>query len=139
MGDILFYKYKINEIVNKTLLATDKFIPELDLRQRRFTCHASVPFTENKERIQKFKETGDLIYVYQNDLDGDCFQHDMVYRDFKDLHRRAASDEVLRDKAFNITEYLKHYGNEGGIPSMVYKLFGKKLRLILLHVPGQIP
>ena len=48
-------------------------MPELDWRQRGFTCHASVPFTEKKERIQKFKETGDLIYVYQNDLDGDCF------------------------------------------------------------------
>ena len=111
-------------------------MPELDWRQRGFTCHASVPFTGNKERIQKFKKTGDLIYVYQNDLDGHCFQHDMVYRDFKDVPRRAASDKVLRDKGFNIAEYLKHYGNQGGIPSMVYKLFGKKLRLILLHVPG---
>ena len=30
-------RYKMNEIVNKCLLAADKFIPEMNLRQTRFT------------------------------------------------------------------------------------------------------
>ena len=67
----------MNEIVNKFLLAGDKFIPEMHLRQPEFTYSACGPFTKNKERIQKFKETGDSRYIYQNELDKACFQHDM--------------------------------------------------------------
>ena len=63
------------------------------------------PFTKKKERIQKFKETGDTSYVYKNKLDKACFQHDMAYGDFKDLDRRRASDKVLRDKTFNIAKF----------------------------------
>ena len=48
------------------------------------------------------KETGYSRYIYQKKPDIDCFKHGMGYRDFKDLPRRAASDKVLRDKAFNI-------------------------------------
>ena len=40
------------------------------------------PFTKKKERIQKFKNTGNLWYVYQSELDKACFQHDMAYGDF---------------------------------------------------------
>ena len=60
-----------------------------------------------KEKKQKFKETGDLRYIYQNELDIACFQHDMVYADFRDLPKRAASDKFLRDKAFNIVQNPK--------------------------------
>ena len=49
-------------------------------------------FTKNKERIQKFKETGDTNYIYKNELDKACFQHDMTHRDFKDL---AAEEQLL--------------------------------------------
>ena len=63
--------------------------------------------TEKEQKI--FKETGDSPYIYQNELDKACFQYDMAYGDFKDLSRRAASDEILRDKAFNITKKLKHH------------------------------
>ena len=52
------------EIVNKLLLAGDKFMPEMYLRQTEFTYSACGPFTKNKERIQKFKETGDSQYIY---------------------------------------------------------------------------
>ena len=52
LGDILFWLYKINEIVNKILLAGDKFMPEMHLKQSGFTYSACGPFTENKERIQ---------------------------------------------------------------------------------------
>ena len=51
---------------------------------------------KKKERIQKFKETRDSQYIYQNELDKGCFQHDMAYGDFADLTRRTASDNVLR-------------------------------------------
>ena len=74
----------------------------MHLRQCGFTYSACGPFTKNKERIQKFKETGDSTYIYQNELDKTCFQHDMAYDDFRGLTRRTASDKILRDKAFNI-------------------------------------
>ena len=60
---------KINKIVNKFLLAEDKFIPELHLRQLGFTYSPCRKYTKNKERIQKFKETGYSRYIYQNELD----------------------------------------------------------------------
>ena len=56
-------------------MAGDKFMLEIYLRQSGFTYSACRPFTENKERIQKFKETGDCRYIYQNELDKACFQH----------------------------------------------------------------
>ena len=67
----------MNEIVNKFLLAGDKFMPEMNLRQPGFTYSACGPFTEHKERIQKFKETTDSQYIYKNKLDNACFQHDL--------------------------------------------------------------
>ena len=76
----------MNKIVfKKFLLAGDKFIPEMHLRQPGFTYNASGPFTENKERIQKFKETGDSRYIYQNKLNKACFQHDVASGDFINL------------------------------------------------------
>ena len=64
------------------MLARDIFMPEMYLRQPRFTYSASKPFTRNKERIKKIKETGDSRYIYQNELDKACFQHDIAYGDF---------------------------------------------------------
>ena len=75
----------MNEIVNTFLLARDKFMPEMHLKQTGFTYSACRLFTKNKERIQKFKETGDTSYIYKNELHKACFQHDMTYGDFKDL------------------------------------------------------
>ena len=69
----------MNDIINKFLLVGDKFMPEMHLRQPGFTNSACVPFTKNKERIQKFKQTGDLRYIYRNQLDKACFQHDVAY------------------------------------------------------------
>ena len=100
----------MNEIVNKFLLADDKFMPEIHLKQPGFTYSACGTFTKNKERIQKFKETGDTSYIYKNELDKACFQHDMAYGNFKDLGQGTASDEFLRDKAFNIAKNSKYDG-----------------------------
>ena len=97
----------MNETVNKFLLAGDKFMPEKHLKQPGFTNSACGPFTKNKERIWKFKETRDTNYIYKNEADNACFQHDMAYEDFKDSARRAASDKRLRNKAFNIAKNPK--------------------------------
>ena len=116
----------MNELINKFLLARDKFMPEMHVKQPGFTYSACGPFTKNKERTQNFKETGDTNYIYKNELDKACFQHDMAYGDFKDLARRTASDKVLRDKAFNIAKNSKYDGYQRGIASMLYKFFDKK-------------
>ena len=72
------------------------------------------------------KETGDSTYIYQNELDKACFQHDIAYGDFKDLNRRTAFDKILRDKAFNIAKYPKYDGYQRGLASMVCRFFDKK-------------
>ena len=96
----------------------------MHLRHFRFTYRDCGPFTKNKGRIQKFKETGDSRYIYQNELDQACFQ--MVYGEFKDLTRRTVSDKILRDKAFNIAKNLKNDGYHCGLALMVYNVFDKK-------------
>ena len=73
----------MNEMIRKFLLAGDKFMPEMNLRQAGFTYIAWGPFTKKKGRTQKPKETGDSKYIYQNEIDEACFQHDMAYKDFK--------------------------------------------------------
>ena len=69
----------MNEIINKFLLAGDKFMPEMHLRQPGFTYSACGPFTKNKEMIEKFMQTGNTDFIYKNELDKACFQHDMAY------------------------------------------------------------
>ena len=116
----------MNDIINKFLLAGNKFMPEMHLKQPGFTYSACGPFTKNKQRIQKFMETGDTKYIYRNELGKACFQHDMAYGDFKDLKRRTQSDKVLKDKAFAIASNSKYDGYQRGLPSVVYKFFDKK-------------
>ena len=116
----------MNEIVNKFLLAGDKFMPEMHLKQPGFTYSACGPFTKSKERIQKFEETGDTSYIFKNELDKACFKHNKAYEDFKDLARKTASDKVLRDKAFNIAKNSRCDGYQRGLASMVYKFSDKK-------------
>ena len=117
----------MNDIINKFLLVGDKFMPEMHLRQLGFTYSACGPFTKNKERIKKFKQTGDSRYIYKNELDKGRFQHDMAYGDFKDLKRRTAAD-LLRDKAFNIAKNPKYDGHQRGLAFMVYKFFDKNTK-----------
>ena len=100
-------------------------MPEMHLKQPKFTYSACGQFTKKKERIQKFKETGDTSYIYKNELDKACFQHDMAYGDFKNLARKTASDKTLRDKAFNIAKNPKYDWYQRGIAFMVYKFFDK--------------
>ena len=116
----------MNEIVNKFLLAGEKYMSEMHLRQPGFVYSACGPFAKNKERIQKIKKTGDTSYIYKNEWDKACFQHDMAFGDFKDLPKRTAADKVLRDKAFKIASDPKYDGYQIGLASMVYKFFDKK-------------
>ena len=116
----------MNQIVNKFLLAGNTFMPEMHLKQPGFTYSACGPFTRNKQRIQKFIQTGDKNYIYRNELDKACFQHDMAYGKYKDLERRTQSDKVLKDKAFEIANNPKYDGYQRGLAPMVYKIFYKK-------------
>ena len=116
----------MNEIVNKVLLVGDKFMPEMHLKQPGFTYSACGPFTKNKERIEKFMQTGNTDFIYRNELDKACFQHDMAYDKTKDLVKRTQSDKVSKDKASTIASDPKYDGYQRGLASTVYKFFDKK-------------
>ena len=96
----------MNAIVNKFLLTGDKFMPEMHLRQPGFTYSACGPFTKHRERINKFMNTGDTKFIYRNDSDKACFQHDSAYSDSKDLIKRTQSGKILRDKAFKFLNMM---------------------------------
>ena len=116
----------MNNIINKFLLAGDKFMPEMHLRQPQFVYSACGPFTRHKERIKEFKRTGDTRYIYRNELDKACFQHDSAYADHKDLINRTEADKVLRYKAYDIASNPEYDGYQRDLASMVYKFFDKK-------------
>ena len=116
----------MNNVINKFLLAGDKFMPEMHLRQPQFVYSACGPFTRHKERIKKFKQTGDTCHIYRNEPDKACFQHDSAYADHKDLISTTKSDKVLRDKAYDIASNQEYNGYERGLANMVYKFFDKK-------------
>ena len=71
-------------------------------------------------------QTGNTDFIYKNELDKACFQHDMTYGKSKVLAKRTQSDKVLRDQAFKITSGPKYDGCQRGLASMVYKFFDKK-------------
>ena len=108
----------MNYIIDKFLLAGDKSIVG--------TYSACGPFTKHKQRIQKFMDTGDINYIYRNELDKACFQRDMSYNKYKDLEKRTQSDKVLKDKAFKIASDPKYDGYQRMLASMVYEFFDKK-------------
>ena len=120
----------MNEIVNKFLLVGDKFMPEMHLKQPVFNYSACGPFTKNKERIQKFKETGDTNYIYKKELDKACFQHDMVIEILKIQQKEQLLLKILRDKAFNIAKNPKYDGYQRVLASMVYTFLNKKSALL---------
>ena len=101
-------RVKMNEIVNKFLLAGDKFVHEIHLKQTSFTYSACSPFTKNKKGIEKFMQTGNTNFIYKNELDKACFQRNMAYGKSKDLVKRTHSDRVLRNEAFKIVSDPKY-------------------------------
>ena len=116
----------MNNVINKFLLAGDKFMPEMHLGQPQFFYSACGLFTRHKERIKEFKRKSDTSFIYRNELDKACFQHDSAYADHKDLINRTKSDKVLRYKAYNFASNPEYDGYQRGLASMVYKFFDKK-------------
>ena len=116
----------MNNVINKFLLAGDKFMTEMHLRQPQFVYNACGPFTRHKERIKEFKRTGDTCYIYRNETDKACFQHDSACADHKDLINKTEADKVLRDKAYDIASNPEYDRYQRGLASMVYKFFDKK-------------
>ena len=109
----------MNNIINKFLLAGDKFMPEMHLKQPAFTYSACGPFTKQKERIKNIEQTGDTQYIYRNELDKACFQHDSAYANNKDLLNRTRADKILRGKAYTIASNPQYDGYQRGLASMV--------------------
>ena len=107
----------MNNIINKFLLAGDKFMLEMHLRQSQFTYSTCEPFTKHKQRIQKFKETRGTNYIYKNELDKACFAHDAAYSDSKDPIKRTVADKILKNKAFDIAKDPKYNGYQRGLAS----------------------
>ena len=101
-------------------------MPEMHLKQSGFSYNACGPFTKNKERIEKFMQTGDTNFIDKNELDKACFQPDMAYDKTKDLVKRTQSDNVLKDKAFKIASDPNYDGYQRGLASIVHKFFDKK-------------
>ena len=128
----------MSEIVNTFLLVRDKFMPDMHLKQRRFTYSACGPFTKNKERTEKFMQTGNTNFIYKNELDKACFQHDMAYGKSKDLTKRTQSDKVLKYKAFKIASDPKYDGYQRRLASMLYKFFNKKSASLNKSIGGGI-
>ena len=98
----------MNNIINRLLLAGDKFMSEMHLRQPQFTYSTCGPFAKHKQRIEKFKEIGDANYIYKNELHKACFAHDAAYSNSKDLTKRTVAGKILRNKAFNIAKDSKY-------------------------------
>ena len=99
---------------------------EMHLKQPGFTYSVCGPFTKNKERIEKFMQTGNTDFIHKNDLDKACLQHNMAYGKSKDLEKGTPSDKVSRNKAFKIASDLKYDGYQRGLASMVFRFFDKK-------------
>ena len=95
------------------------------LRQPGFTYSACGRFTKHGRRIQKFKETGDLNYIYENELGKTCFAYDAAYDNSKELAKRTVSDKTLKDRSYETALDPKCDGYQRGLVSMVYKFFEK--------------
>ena len=109
---------KMNETVNKFILAGDKFMPQMHLRHSDLTQSASKQFTEKQRNNPQIQRTKNSRYIYQNKLDKACFQHDMAYGDLKGLNRRTAAVK-LND------------GYQRRLASIVYEFFDKKILIII--------
>ena len=108
----------MNEIVNKFLLVGDKFMREMHKMLIVLVVHLL--------KIKKELQTGNTEFIYRNEFDKACFQHDMAYGKTKDLVKGTQSDKVLKDKAFRIASDPKYDGYQRGLSQMVHTVFDKK-------------
>ena len=101
-------------------------MPELHLRQPEFTYSACGPFTKRRERIKKLRETGNLKYLYRNELDKACFVNDAVYSYSEDLAKRNISDKILKDRAYEIARNRNYDGYQRALASIISKFLIRK-------------
>ena len=113
-------------------------MPELHLRQTGFTYSACGPFTKNEEWIEELMQMGNTYFLYRNEVDKACIQHDMAYGKSKYLTKRTQSDKVLRDKTFKIASDPKYDGYQRGLAAMVYKFLIKNVVQVVLRQLNQI-
>ena len=85
----------MNKIINKFLLIEDKFMPKLLLKQPGFTYRACGLFSKHRERIQIFRETGNLKHLHKNKLGKASFAHYSAYSDGKDKVLKNRADEIV--------------------------------------------
>ena len=97
----------------------------MHLKQPGLIYSTCGPFNKIKKIIQKFKETGDSTYIYQNELEKACFQRDISHGDFQELTRRAVPDQIIIDKLSNIAKNPKYYQCTEGLASMASNFFDK--------------
>ena len=107
-------------------MTENKFIPELHLKQPGFTYSACEAFTKHHERIQKFRETGNLKHLYRNKLGKSRFAHYAAHFHSKDLAKGTIADQISKDRAYEIARNRKYDGYQRALASMVFKLFDKK-------------
>ena len=112
----------MNKIINKFSLTGQKFMPEL--KQSGFSYSACEPFTKNRERIHKFRETGNVKHLYRNELDKAWFAHDAAYSDSK--AKRTISDKILKDRAYEIARNREYDSYQKALASLICKFFDKK-------------
>ena len=104
----------------------DKFIPELHLKQSRFTYSAYGRFTKYCKRIKKFRETGNSKHFCRNKLNKACFVHDAACSDNKDSAKRTISYTILKDSAYKIARNHGYDRYQRTLASMVHEVFYKK-------------
>ena len=116
----------MNKIINNFLFPRDKFLPELHSKQPGCTYSVCGPFTKHCERIQKFRETGNLKHLHRSELYNVYFAHNAAYFDSKDLAKTTISEKILKDRAHQIARNCKYDGYQKALASMIHRLFYKK-------------
>ena len=101
-------------------------MPELHFKQLRYNYSACGPFSKHRERIKKFRETSSLKHLYRIELDKGCFDHQAALSDKKYLTNTTISDEILKDRAYEIDRNRGYDGYQRVLASIVYNCFDKK-------------
>ena len=102
--------FKMNKTINRFLWTGDRFMAKLHLKQPEFTYSACGPFTKQCKRTRKLRESGKLKHLYRNNFDKGCFAHDPAHSDGKDLAKRTVSDNIMKDRAFEIARNHNYDG-----------------------------
>ena len=94
-------------------------------KQTGFIYSVSRPFTKHRDKIQEFRETGNLKYLYRYELNKACFVHDAAYFESKDLAKKTISVKILKYRAYELAKNFK-YGYQRALAITVYNFFDKK-------------